>query len=65
MNQSGSGTFVCAGDTALNPSAPSLPYGTVTEVGPISCASRPDGMQCANSDTGHGFFISIQSYRLF
>jgi hypothetical protein len=56
--------FVCAGDTTLDPSAAALPYGEVSELGGTQCFSRSGGMTCANH-AGHGFFISVQSYRLF
>ncbi len=56
--------FVCAGDTALDPSASSLAYGTASRVGGSECISRTDGITCVN-EAGHGFFISIQSYQVF
>jgi hypothetical protein len=34
-------------------------------VGPYECVSRSTGMTCTNRTTGHGFQISIQSYRRF
>jgi hypothetical protein len=60
----GGARFVCAGDTALDPSASSLAYGTASRVGGSECISRPDGVTCVNR-SGHGFFISIQSYQVF
>ena len=60
----GNARFVCAGDTALNPSAPPLQYGVDTRVGGLTCASRSDGMTCTNA-YGHGFTIAIQGYRIF
>ncbi|MGO9972617.1 MAG: DUF6636 domain-containing protein [Solirubrobacteraceae bacterium] len=62
---SGPGHFVCAGDTVLDPSAPTLAYGTTTIVGPFQCASKTTGMSCTNLQTGHGFSIAIQGYRVF
>jgi hypothetical protein len=56
--------FVCAGDTALDPGASSLAYGTASRVGGSECISRTDGITCVNR-AGHGFFISIQSYQVF
>jgi hypothetical protein len=56
--------FVCAGDTALDPSASSLAYGTASRVGGSECISRTDGITCVNQ-AGHGFFISVQSYQVF
>jgi hypothetical protein len=59
-----SGSFVCAGDTALNPEAAALAYGSDDRSGGFLCTSRAAGVTCTNSG-GHGFFISIQSYRTF
>jgi hypothetical protein len=56
--------FVCAGDTALDPSASSLAYGNASRVGTSECISRTDGITCVNQ-AGHGFFISVQSYQVF
>jgi hypothetical protein len=60
----GEAGFVCAGDTALDPSASSLAYRTASRVGGSECISRTDGITCVNR-AGHGFFISIQSYQVF
>ena len=60
----GEAGFVCAGDTALDPTASSLAYGTASRVGGSECISRADGITCVNR-AGHGFFISIQSYQVF
>jgi hypothetical protein len=60
----GQARFVCAGDTALDPSASSLSYGSASRVGASECISRTDGITCVNQ-AGHGFFISIQSYQVF
>jgi hypothetical protein len=57
--------LVCAGDTAYDPSARVLPYGTNSTIGAFTCESRAAGMTCTNANSGHGFFISFQSYRLF
>jgi hypothetical protein len=64
VSQSGEASFVCAGDTALDPSASMLAYGTASEVGGSECISRGDGVTCVNR-AGHGFFVSIQSYQVF
>ncbi len=65
VGRSGPGRFVCAGDTARDPSAASLAYGTGSQVGDFVCVSRPAGMTCTNRFNGHGFFVSIQSYQVF
>jgi hypothetical protein len=64
MSRSGQAEFVCAGDTALDPSAAALSYGTASRVGGSECISRTDGVTCVNQ-SGHGFFISVQSYQVF
>jgi hypothetical protein len=56
--------FVCAGDTALDPGASALAYGTASRIGTSECISRTDGVTCVNR-AGHGFFISTQSYQVF
>jgi hypothetical protein len=65
VNGSGRGAFVCAGDTALNPTGKPLPYGEASSVGPFTCVSATTGMTCTNNNSRHGFFISVGSYRLF
>ena len=64
VQTAGRGGFVCAGDTALDPTAPALADGVDSRVGSFTCASRTDGITCTNA-TGHGFFISAEFYRLF
>jgi hypothetical protein len=65
VGKSGKGRIVCAGDTARDPSAPVLGYGSTDSVGAFACKSASNGVTCTNIHNGHGFFISIQSYRLF
>jgi len=62
---SGPGRLVCAGDTALDPSAQTLAYNTDTVVGGFRCESRTTGMLCTNTGDGHGFFIARETYRTF
>jgi hypothetical protein len=64
VDHTGEASFVCAGDTALDPSATPLEYGEASEMGGTQCISRSEGITCANH-SGHGFFVSIQSYKLF
>jgi hypothetical protein len=64
ISHGGEATFVCAGDTALDPGGSALSYGTASEVGGTECISRSDGVTCVNQ-AGHGFFISVQSYQVF
>jgi hypothetical protein len=65
VSRLGSAGLVCAGDTALDPKAPTLAYGAVDVVGPLHCASAVTGITCHSTLTGHGFFISRQRYSLF
>jgi hypothetical protein len=65
IGSSGPARFVCAGDTAREPGAPKLAYGSSTEAEGFTCSSRRDGLGCKRSSDSHGFFISIQSYRIF
>jgi hypothetical protein len=60
----GQATFVCAGDTAIEPGLASLSYGTASRIGGSECISRSDGVTCVNQ-AGHGFFVSVQSYQVF
>jgi hypothetical protein len=64
VGASGPAGFVCAGDTALDPSASVLPYGTRSVFGQFSCVSRTTGISCTNTSTGHGFEMSRSSYAL-
>jgi hypothetical protein len=65
VSRNGSAALVCAGDTALDPSAPILPYGHVDAGGGLRCLSSRAGMTCRSTRSGHGFFISRQRYSLF
>ena len=63
LHQRGAAAIVCAGDTALNPTARVIPYGTAWHGGEITCLSTPNGLRCTNADR-HGFFLSRgQAYR--
>jgi len=56
--------FVCAGDTTLG--APTtLAYGSASQRGRFLCESEEAGITCTNVDTGEGFFLSRESYRIF
>jgi hypothetical protein len=59
------GSYVCAGDTVLDPSAPVLGYGDRIKNHRFRCASKSKGMRCVNKKTKHGFFLSAQDVRLF
>jgi hypothetical protein len=59
------GSYVCAGDTVLDPSARVLAYGDRISNHRFRCASKSKGMRCVNKKTKHGFFLSAQDVRLF
>jgi hypothetical protein len=65
VGRSGAGSYVCAGDTALDPSADVLAYGDRISKGKIRCASKTKGMRCVNLESKHGFFLSRAAVRLF
>jgi hypothetical protein len=64
MRKTGRPGYVCHGDTARDPRAKAVAYGTSITVGPFKCTSQTSGLTCRNS-SGHGWFLSRQSYRLF
>jgi hypothetical protein len=51
----------CAGDTVYDLDAPVLGYGKTWQRGPFTCLSMRIGLSCANR-TGHGFFLSRESW---
>jgi hypothetical protein len=59
------GEYTCAGDTVFSPTAPVLQYGDKITKNRFTCTSKTTGMRCANRNSGHGFFISRESVRLF
>lgn len=65
VGRAGPGRVVCAGDTTLGVDIEVLPYRRVARSYGFTCFSRMAGITCADDATGHGFFISIQRYRLF
>ncbi len=65
MQESGAARFVCAGDTVRDPGSPVLAYGTTAVSGAFECISASNGMTCTKPADGHGFFLSIQTYRQF
>lgn len=54
----------CHGDTVLR-AGPVLPNGHSRRVGDIRCAMARSGVTCRNLVTGHGFFMSRSSYRVW
>lgn len=65
VDQSGKADFVCAGDTTLDPTFPTLAYGEDSRVGDFNCASRESGVTCTNLSTEHGFLLNQERYKLF
>jgi hypothetical protein len=65
VDQHGRADYVCAGDTALDPSSPVLDYGDRISKGNIRCSSKTKGMRCVNLDTKDGFFLSRDTVHLF
>jgi hypothetical protein len=64
VGKTGPGHVICAGDTALTQGGV-LAYRHSRSVGRFTCTSQTSGMTCRNRRTGHGFFLSKDSYRLF
>jgi hypothetical protein len=56
--------FVCAGDTAFG-ADDVLPYGDSITAGVLRCESADKGITCRDAQSGHGFSLSRQAYRLF
>ena len=56
--------FVCAGDTAFGADEV-LPYGESLMAGVLRCESAESGITCRDVQTGHGFSLSREAYRLF
>jgi hypothetical protein len=65
IGKHGRGSYVCAGDTVLDPNADVLPYGERISAKRFRCASKSKGVRCVNRDNDHGFFISRSDVRLF
>ncbi len=63
MSATGRPEWTCHGDTVRHEGS-ILPYGTTARFGAFTCISRSIGLTCTNR-SGHGFFLSRQSYRLF
>ena len=57
--------FVCAGDTSQAPDADPLPYDESITAGHMSCESAESGITCRDAESGNGFTISREAYRLF
>jgi hypothetical protein len=63
LEQSGQARFDCYGQAMPMPDQ-TLAYGGSISRGPITCYSEITGMTCRNSDNGHFFRVSRESYEL-
>jgi hypothetical protein len=58
--------FICAGDTTIGgQQAQALAYGDSISAGSLVCESAEAGMTCRDNETGHGFSLSREAYRIF
>lgn len=57
LNATGRAYVMCAGDTAIDPHARPIPYGTSWHAGAFRCTSDVAGLRCTNRSR-HGFFLS-------
>lgn len=64
MSARGRARILCATDSALDPNAPALAYGSTRHLGPYTCTSKTSGLTCRNR-AGHGWTLSRQSVKLF
>jgi hypothetical protein len=60
----GTGHFVCAGDSVLDPGGPVVANGRDDSVGSVTCEVRSIGVTCFNG-AGHGFYLSRTGYATF
>jgi hypothetical protein len=64
LTAGGRANFVCAGDTALDPSAEPLSYGSSIAAGLLRCEIERSGVSCRDIETGRGFVLSRAGYEL-
>lgn len=64
MKAGGAPEFVCANDSALSAGDP-LPYGQSIAAGLLRCESAATDMTCTDTETGRGFTLAKESYKLF
>jgi len=63
MGATGRAHVTCHGDTAIDPRARALRYGSIWKKSGFVCTSKRLGLRCRNR-SGHGFFLSrARSYR--
>lgn len=56
--------FVCAGDSTLG-AGEALAYGQSIAAGLLRCESATTGMTCTDTETGRGFMLAKEQYKLF
>ena len=59
LNRTGRARLMCVGDTAYDPRARVLAYGTTWRRNGFTCTSRTTGLRCSNL-SGRGFKLSRQ-----
>ena len=64
LGSDGGARFICAGDTALDPTAMVLDYGRSIAAGAVVCTSQRDGMACRHTASDHGFRLARDSYEI-
>jgi hypothetical protein len=64
MTPSARAHALCVSDTAIEPRAPVLRYGTTRRYGPYTCTSRRNGLTCRNGRS-HGWTLSRGRQYLF
>lgn len=57
--------FDCRTDVAVPDPQRVLAYGKTIADGPITCSSAATGVTCRDRSTGHGFFVSRDSFRRY
>jgi hypothetical protein len=57
--------FLCQGDNTFFGATPVLSYQHAWRYRNTECVSRETGVTCTNIATGHGFFMSLDRFRLF
>lgn len=64
VGPTGAARYVCAGDTAFDPSSADLAYGDSIQAGVMLCTSTRSGMECKSTSSGHGFAISREAHNI-
>ena len=62
MNQGDAAALSCHTDTTRGSGLPTLQYGDSRSLASITCASERSGITCTDTNTGHFFRISRESY---